>query len=163
MGLLLMAGETPNPEILPPEPKELIPFRPTTTQKRIIVAVSAPAMVGFILWSFNEFTSLRGVIHMLASRLILVGMWFAGVIFLMIVVWGFQLVYKRTFVVSLSLVWALAMVALDWWAPRPLMAEPCKIIVTPSSRDNCSRAFACDVVALREHRRVQADISGFIP
>lgn len=132
----IMADQTPNPEILPPEPTGIMRSRFTPRQRIAIAGAFSFPLLGFILWAFNEFTSLRGVSSVLMSRAILASMGVAGVVSIIFIVWGLQAAYKKALVVSLSLLWHVVLVILDWWAPKPInppTAEPCSIVVTPNS------------------------------
>jgi len=113
-----------DPEYLPPEPTGIVPSRFTPMQKRIfITGVSVGPLLWFILWGFNEFTSLRGWIQVVASRLVLLGMWAAGVcvIAIIVCVWFARLRRKLAIgiLIAGSLIWAAFLVTLDWLAPKP--------------------------------------------
>jgi hypothetical protein len=115
-------AKAPNPKILPPEPKEIAtPSTVSSIPQRRIFLISSAFLLTLILWGFNEFTSLRGVIHVLASRIVLGGMWVAGILLVMALVSAVPIPpkSKRITLVVLSLVWTAVLVGLDQWAPKP--------------------------------------------
>src|ERR1700731_792588 len=73
-----MADETPNPEILPKEPKSLqigqwiIPQNAVQVIKTVIKAGVILALLSWAGWSLQNFLQLRGVVNVLASRINLV-------------------------------------------------------------------------------------------
>jgi hypothetical protein len=122
------------PEIIPPEydwKLRRIWSSPTKKQRTTTTVISTGVLVSFLLWAFNEFTSLRGWIHVLTSRIILVGMWIAGCLLVLIVTWGMQLKRRRLIVCLSVVLMGFACVALDWIAPNPNRAGENKNNGTP--------------------------------
>jgi len=76
-------------------------------------------MSGFILWDFSEFLSLRGVVSLAASRIILLLIWVAGTLGACAVVRTMRIGRKVLAVFLSSVVLACSLLALDLWAPKP--------------------------------------------
>src|SRR5690349_7266495 len=57
-------------EILAPS-RAVIPFRDMPTGKSIALTLSATLLLGVFMWSFGQFFQIRGVVHMLTSRIFL--------------------------------------------------------------------------------------------
>ena len=76
-------------------------------------------MSGFILWDFSEFLSLRGVVSLAASRIILLLIWVAGTLGACVVVRTMRIGRKVLAVFLSSVVLACSLLALDLWAPKP--------------------------------------------
>jgi hypothetical protein len=105
-------------EILPPQPERIVPSdRPAWTAARVlrwsVGTLTVAGLLGYILWGFNEFTSLRGVINLLTSRIVLVTMWVAGVLAALIVVKATALRRKLLVFAVSDVVWACALIYLD--------------------------------------------------
>jgi hypothetical protein len=115
-------------ELLPPqepkeEPEEILanPVRkPRLSKGQRIAAftVSGAACFGFVLWGVNQFLSLRGVIHVFASRIVL------GLTTLVAILGVFLFTrllarWRKTFFGASTVIIVLFAVLLDWWAPKP--------------------------------------------
>ncbi len=121
-------------ELLPYEPKDITRSRslPNWVQPTALV-LSGAFCLTIVLWAISEFLALRGVIHMLASRI------FLGIALAFAILgwfsWSRLFAKKRTF-----LFWVGALVLtgsafwVDWWAPKPKAAEPLTVAPPEAKR-----------------------------
>jgi hypothetical protein len=88
--------------------------------KPIVFTILGTGIFGFILWGISEFLSLRGVVNLAASRVILLLIWLASTLGACAVV-ARTTIKRRVLAVFLSsVILACSLLALDTWAPRPL-------------------------------------------
>ena len=84
----------------------------------IVTGISAAFLVELLLWGLNQFLSLRGVVNVLASRIILVCMMGPiGVLLATVIVWPIQTKrWMKTLAVGTSaILFCAALFALDAW------------------------------------------------
>ncbi len=88
--------------------------------------ISGLFLVGVLLWGINQFLSLRGVVHVQASRIILACMWPIGILLVAVLVSRSQLArwLKVSVVVLAALVIAAALLCLDRWALKLAEQSP---------------------------------------
>lgn len=97
--------------------------REARPQQRIgWTAIPFAGLFGFLLWGFNEFTSLRGWVHVLTSRLILVAMFGAGCLMALMFAWVIPTKKKRSVVFVAVIVWGILLISLDRIAPKPSLS-----------------------------------------
>jgi hypothetical protein len=91
--------------------------------------ISVAPFFGLALWALNEFLSLRGVVHMGASRIVLGVLLASGVACILAgmeaaaIFWGIRSSTKKASVVGLIVFLVGTVVFLDWWAPRPQLTN----------------------------------------
>jgi len=85
----------------------------------VVFTVLGTGIFGFILWGISEFLSLRGVVNLAASRIILLLIWLASTLGACAVVAHTKIRRKVLAIVLSSVVLAFALLALDTWAPKP--------------------------------------------
>jgi len=116
--------ETSVPEIVPPHTGiswtfQRIAREAPPLQRFKWAALPFAGLFGFILWGFNEFTSLRGWVHVLTSRLILVAMFGAGALMALMFAWVVPIKKRRTVLFVIVAGWGILLFVLDRIAPRP--------------------------------------------
>jgi hypothetical protein len=131
-----LAGGEP-PEIIPPDSKEPIAVGSSQTRaivRKAVIGVSAVFLFSVVLWCLNQFLSLRGVVNVVASRIVLGFMWLAGAVLVLLGAKTLPFIKRRKLVAILgSLFWILGVGALDWWAPKPPpLAADAKTSSTPT-------------------------------
>ncbi len=106
------------PEILPPESREIVSATSTKWRRPVALGLSAATCFGLVLWCLNQFLSLRGVVHVTASRIVLA----LGVVFAILGWLSFTRLFPRKgnfcFWSGTAIV-ILSAGLLDWWAPKP--------------------------------------------
>jgi hypothetical protein len=118
-----------DPEILPPEQPQqkslqlgpwVVPLKPKTV--RALKGVAVTALLGWAGWFFQNFLQLRGVVNILASRVNLAFLW----IFCFLACWLLTsgAVRKVLYRICLGVLLLVLVLCLDWWAPKPLAANP---------------------------------------
>lgn len=120
-----MSDLPPNPqtEILPPESRALSVSTMPPVARRFVIGLSASALLTLLLWVVNEFTSIRGIVSVVGSRIILVFGWIILVVLGGVLAWGTNWPKKKTVAIIVwSLLWAAILLAIDYWAPRPTPA-----------------------------------------
>jgi hypothetical protein len=85
-------------------------------QQRKIRAYSIVGLLGLVGWLFQNFLQLRGVVDVVASRIDLGVMWFAGMAIVAILTVGTKWRSLRGVVFGVFL--AIALIGLDSWAPK---------------------------------------------
>src|SRR5215831_4602489 len=99
-------------ELLPPsEPEPIMRrVRKSPAARMAFFAFSGASCFGFVLWGLNQFLSLRGVVHVAASRIVLVLTAFVAVLGL----WAFTrlLTRKRNLCFAIS---AVVVVVSGFW------------------------------------------------
>jgi hypothetical protein len=121
-----MVDETPNPEILPKEPKSLqigewvIPASAVQVIKTVIKTTVIFALLGWAAWSLQNFLQLRGVVNVLASRINLAFLF----VTLFVVAWILTVGFRRKALwrVFFGLILLAVVCGFDWLAPKPLAA-----------------------------------------
>jgi hypothetical protein len=120
-------------QILPPENNRAIErhstrslekftswFSGLSKAKRIgLTGFSAAPIVGYLLWAFNEFTSIRGWTNVLASRFVLASMWVAGTLLVFILTCGLQIRRWAIITTAFSMLFLYGSIGLDRIAPKP--------------------------------------------
>jgi hypothetical protein len=130
---LLPDNESPLPEIIPQHTGVYWAFKRFARQAPPVrrfkwAALPFTGLFGFLLWGFNEFTSLRGWVHVLTSRVILAAMFGAGVLMALMFVWVIPIKKKRIMFFVTVAVWGILLLSLDRIAPRPSRVAP----ITPT-------------------------------
>jgi hypothetical protein len=115
----LSTGATPSPIVS--AGANPTPISPT---KLVVFTIVGTGIFGFILWAFSEFLSLRGVLSLTLSRIILGSIWVTGTLGALIVVARVTTTRRvKLFAIVLSsIVLACSLLALDAWAPT--VAKP---------------------------------------
>jgi len=116
------------PEILPPEDQSVIPMSNRQPPKwrearRVLLPLSAAGCLGFVLWGINQFLSLRGVVHVLASRIVLAVTVLAAIAATLCLTRFLGQRRNLWFGISVLTVVLLGF-SLDWWAPKPREGLP---------------------------------------
>jgi len=117
------------PEILPPEDHSVV-LKSNWWQspkwrdaRRVILPLSAAGCLTLVLWGINQFLALRGVVHVLASRIVLAGTVLAAIAALLCITRFFG--RKRNLWLGISVVVVVLLgFWLDWWAPKPREGPP---------------------------------------
>jgi hypothetical protein len=132
-----LAGGEKSPEIIPPGSKEPIEVGSSRAiVRKIFIGVSAAFLFSVVLWCLNQFLSLRGVVNVVASRIVLGFMWLAGAVLVLLGAKTLPFIKRRQLAAMLgSLFWILGVVALDWWAPKPPLREPDIIRMPTQNQD----------------------------
>lgn len=109
------------PEIIPPSSGQLRILTPEERQKRrlriAIASISAAFLLSLFLWGLNQYLSLRGVVHVLASRILLGLMWPIGTLLLCVFVWQLNIKkwLKWAFAALFAILVGTALLALERW------------------------------------------------
>ena len=91
----------------------------------IVFTILGTGIFGFILWGISEFLSLRGVVNLAASRIILFLIWTAGTLGACAIVQHTAIIRHRTLAIVLSsIVLGCSLLAADTWAPKPIGRKP---------------------------------------
>jgi hypothetical protein len=106
------------PEILPKEPEEIVARRETPWRKPLVVGISVAGLFGFVLWGISQFLSLRGVVHVLASRIVL-GLTVIAAILMLLILTRSLIKRRNTWFWAGTAIIVFLAVSLDWWAPKP--------------------------------------------
>lgn len=109
------------PEIVPPE-KRLATLSPTVRLyiRRAAITSLAGFLFWLLLWCLQSFLGVRGVVQMVASRILLFFMWLSGAGLIVLGALTLpRLQSRRLFMAVVNTVWIVGVVALDRWAPRP--------------------------------------------
>ena len=122
------------PEILPPESDEIAPRSRWESAKwkaarPFVFGLSLAGCFAFVLWGTNQFLSLRGVVHVAASRVVLSMTWVAACLCCL---FATRFVTKRRnlcLALCVVIVTALAF-GFDWWAPKPIPASRAVPLIT---------------------------------
>jgi len=135
----LLPPQEPEPETIVANPIRAIPKpRLSIGQRNFVLAVSGTACFGFVLWGINQFLSLRGVVHVLASRIVLTATVAVGILGWL----SFTRLFPKLKNISFGLgviVMVLLGVWFDRWAPKPQpqVNEPnTKVIQHPAEKPN---------------------------
>jgi hypothetical protein len=115
------------PEIITPEAFPII--KPEENEKRrrkITIVASAGFLLGLCLWGLNQYLSLRGVVNVLASRIILAFMWPIGTLLIAVLLWPVQMRRgaKKACICILSLLLAGSLLALERWTLKQAEQSP---------------------------------------
>jgi hypothetical protein len=113
-------GEDQQRDIVPAEQTVEVPLPQPKSQVLLIVfALITSNLFALVVTFLFEFLSLRGIVHLMASRIVLGLAWASGAIVVGLWVWGTGIKAKRrTFATGLLILLFLC-VALDQWAPKP--------------------------------------------
>jgi hypothetical protein len=120
------------PELLPPEHRGIISNSSRWESPKwkaarpFVLGVSAMGCLGFVLWGLNQFLSLRGVVHVVASRIVLAFTVGAAVLMVLAITRFLRTRRNLSFGAGTIVVIVLA-VLLDWWAPKPKEASTAHI------------------------------------
>lgn len=85
----------------------------------IIFALICSNLFALFVTFIFEFLSLRGVVHLGASRIVLLMAWGSGVVAICAFVWGRGIRAKLPTVLGGSVLLALVLGALEYWTPKP--------------------------------------------
>src|SRR5947207_10249121 len=85
----------------------------------VVFTILGTGIFGFILWGISEFLSLRGVVNLAASRIILFLIWLASTLGSCAVVARTTIRRKILAIALSSVILACSLLALDTWAPKP--------------------------------------------
>jgi hypothetical protein len=112
------------PEIIPPTAGIYWAFKrfareAPPVQRLKWAALPIAGLFGFLLWGFNEFTTLRGWVHVLTSRLVLVAMFGSGALIALMFVWVIPAKKKRSMFFVIIAAWVMLLFGLDRIAPKP--------------------------------------------
>lgn len=116
-------------EIIPPGKIQRI-LTPEERQKRrlrfTVAGISAAFLLGLLLWGLNQYLSLRGVVHVLASRIILALMWPIGTLLLVVLLWQLDLKkwLKLTCTLVAALIIAILLLSLERWTLKLAEQSP---------------------------------------
>src|SRR6266849_1166346 len=111
-------------------------FRALPAAAQIVLgALSAGSLLGYFLWGFNEFTSLRGWIHVLTSRFVLASMWVAGTVAALIIYWGLRIKRWLPATVVTSALLLCVLIGLDYVAPKPSTRNQEPLAIPPKKED----------------------------
>lgn len=100
--------------------------------RQAAISVSAAFLFSVVLWCLNQFLSLRGVVNVVASRIVLGFMWLAGAALILLGAKTLPFLKRRKGIAVLgSLFWILGVVAFDWWASRPGLTSNAEVL-TPN-------------------------------
>jgi len=110
-------------ELLPPESERPTPASVWNSPgwkrvRPVVCTLSAAGCLSFVLWGINQFLSLRGVVNVLASRIVLLATVAAAIAGLYIFTRLFSKKGNAYFWVG-TLLAIVSGIGLDWWAPRP--------------------------------------------
>jgi hypothetical protein len=108
--------------LLPPDHPEYLVARKLGSRpswvRPVALTISGATCFGLVLWGLNEFSSLRGIVHILASRVVLAFTVLVAVIGLFI--WTRLLRRRGNLWFGLcATVFVGSAIWLDWWAPKP--------------------------------------------
>jgi hypothetical protein len=126
-----MPTELPSgPQIIKAEHRAQISFvvkwwRQMSPPQRILtVGAFVCTLVSVLGWCLSNFFTIRGVNSMIASRVLLFFMLLSGTCLFCVFVWAVAF-FKRKALWSLTsfLCWLAIVIFLDWWAPRPQIAQ----------------------------------------
>jgi hypothetical protein len=116
-----------DPEVLPPEQpqQKSLQLGRWSIPPRTVKAIKYTFIVGILSWvgwSLQNFLSLRGIMNLLASRINLGFIWLGC----FVVIWMLTVNVRRKALLraTLAVVLLLTVCGLDWWAPKPLAANP---------------------------------------
>ena len=90
----------------------------------ILFALVSSNLFALLLGWLFEFLSLRGVVNVAASRLMLFGAWATGALIVCLWAWGTNIKAKIPTAVAGSILLAALLWGLDAWAPKPSMPVP---------------------------------------
>jgi hypothetical protein len=85
----------------------------------IALALVSSNLFGLFLAGIYEFLSLRGVVNVQASRLVLFAVWLIGCLLSGFVAWAFGIKAKVRTAGASGLILFVLLWGLDWWAPKP--------------------------------------------
>lgn len=120
-GYKMLPAMSGMPELLPPEPTKVTPelsSRSGTWKKTAVLGISAAGCFGFVLWGINQFLSLRGVVSIAASRIVL-AVTVAAAVLMLLSLTRFLGKRRNTFFWVCVIVLVCLAILLDWWAPKP--------------------------------------------
>ena len=139
----------PDMEILPPAPdvgkiapKSFWETPAGRVARFSLLGISATGCFSFVLWGVNQFLSLRGVVNVSASRIVLVLTAVAAISGWFISTRLFPKWRNGSFMVGAAMI-VLGIVFLDWWAPKPQGVQP-----TSSSIDEKKEPKPPDIIAV---------------
>ena len=89
----------------------------------ILFALVSSNLFALLLGWLFEFLSLRGVVNVAASRLMLLGAWGTGVLIVCLWAWGTNIKAKIPTTFAGALLLAAMLWGLDAWAPKPVAAN----------------------------------------
>jgi len=104
------------PEIITPEAVQIItPEQSRQRRRKVTIAVSAAFLFGLCLWGLNQYLSLRGVVNVLASRIILAFLWPIGTLLIAVLLWPLQMRrrIRQVCICTLSLLLAASLFGLE--------------------------------------------------
>ena len=117
----LRLGVPKEVEIITPEAKPVLAQRQIPGYVRgTTIAVSAGFLFWVVAWCLQSFLSIRGVVDINASRVILIVMWFSGALLICLLARVLPFIRRKQLVAILcNVLWIMSVVALDRWAARP--------------------------------------------
>src|ERR1700675_1400744 len=108
--------------------------RPASQIGLILFALVCSNIFALFITLVFEFLSLRGVVDVNASRLVLFAAWGCGVVIICAFAWGKGIRAKWRTVFSGSLLLAVVLWALDLWAPKPeIIVDPSRLLFESSA------------------------------
>jgi hypothetical protein len=117
-----MADE--NQELLPPRGMAVPPSRFTPRQKQVAIAVSGAILFTIFLWAISQFFQVRGVIHLMTSRIFLGIAWLMAALFVLGTLRAAGTKGWKLRGVFLALLLLAAAIAMDRLYPMPKPAQP---------------------------------------
>jgi hypothetical protein len=110
----------PVPSQLPQTPPPTIGPPPRNNQWLLILfALLTSNLLALLLGFLFEFASLRNIVDVAASRIMLVGAWAIGVFIVCLIAWRTSIRPKVATAISGSLLLGVLLWGLDAWAPKP--------------------------------------------